>query len=166
MPSKANIKMRCLILASVLFAACGTDPTQLGNDGPDAGVPADASPDAGTPAACVPPTGGSAPTYTQLYTTYFAATTTPGHCANEKCHGDPGHNIWLCGTNKDTCFKGMVGVGLINTKTPAKSLIIDPANSPLRWVNSRGGMPADATTANNAGRDAIKAWVAACAQNN
>jgi len=166
MPAKSNITMRCLIVASVLFAACGTDPKPFGNEGPDAGVPVDAALDGGTPAACVPPTGGSAPTYSQLYTTYFAATTTPGHCANAGCHGDPGHASWLCGTNKDTCFKGMVGIGLINTKTPAKSLIVDPVKSPLSWIRPGADMPRGANTSNDAGAAAIKAWVAACAQNN
>jgi len=166
MPAKYNITMRCLIIASALVAACTADAPGVGNEAPDAGVsPADAATDAGTPAACTPPTGGTAPTFTQLYTTYFAAGT-PGHCATAGCHSDPGHAVWLCGTNKDTCFKGMVSVGLINTTNPAKSLIVDTTNSPLRWISTGGTMPKGAVVANDAGRDAVKAWVAACAQNN
>jgi len=58
------------------------------------------------PAACDPER--TAPTYTELYNKYFAVGK-PGHCATEGCHGDPGHNVWLCGTNKDMCYAGMLG---------------------------------------------------------
>lgn len=158
MPSN-NIIMRFSIIGCILLAACSSDSA---SESPDAGSPSDAS-----STACVPPTGGSALTYTQLFTTYFAPGT-PGHCANAACHGNPG-NTWTCGTTKDTCYAGMVGVGLINTTNPKASLIANTSSSPIRWVNSNpstGIMPADSTAANNAGRDAIIAWVNACAQNN
>jgi len=109
---------------------------------------------------------GPALTYTELFAKFFAPGT-PGHCATAGCHADPGHNVWLCGTTKDTCYPGMVAVGLIDPKNPTKSMIADPSLSPLTWIDPTGGnMPFDAPGPNPAGRDAILAWVAAGAQNN
>jgi len=126
----------------------------------DAAAPVDAA-----PVVCNP--NNPAPTYTQLYTKYFSVGK-PGHCAKSGCHGDPDHTTWLCGTDKNTCYNGMVTVGLINKADPLKSTIADPKRSVLVWVNPDGGfMPQDATeTPNNQGRDDIIAWVGACAQNN
>jgi hypothetical protein len=107
----------------------------------------------------------SAPTYTELYTKYFAANT-PGHCAIAECHSDPKHNIWLCGPTKDTCYSGMVSAGIIDLANPVASKIGDPRNSPINWINPNGPMPQDAPKPFPEGRDAILAWVAACAQNN
>lgn len=138
------------VLAAATIAACGSsDPA-----GPDAGGP------------CVPPPAGSAPTYSQLYTKYFAPGT-QGHCANDGCHGGTNFNIWLCGGDKDTCYHGMSTMTrlLIDTSNPQASQIGDPRNSPLIWINANGFMPADALTPFPEGRDAIQAWVAACAQN-
>ena len=124
----------------------------------DGAVPIDAQ------AACDP--DRTAPTYTELYAKYFAVGK-PGHCATEGCHGDPGHNVWLCGTNKDMCYAGMVAEKLIDKTNPLKSKIADPKNSPLKWVNPDFGfMPQDAIMEFPEGRDAIIAWVGACAQNN
>ena len=59
----------------------------------------------------------------------------------------------------------MVTVGLIDPADPTHSAIADAHRSPLVWVNPSGGnMPFDAQVANDAGRDAIAAWVAAGAQ--
>jgi len=108
---------------------------------------------------------GDAPTYGELFATYFALGT-PGHCATSGCHADPGHNVWLCGTTKESCYAGMLDVGLINEADPTHSLIADPARSPLTWINPAGGiMPLDAQGENDSGRDAIQAWVAAGARN-
>jgi len=129
-------------------------------DGPliDGGATIDAT------AACDPEK--TAPTYTELYNKYFAVGK-PGHCATEGCHGDPGHNVWLCGTNKDMCYAGMVAEKLIDKTNPLKSKIGDPKTSPLKWVNvDFGFMPQDAIMEFPEGRDAIIAWVGACAQNN
>jgi len=60
----------------------------------------------------------------------------------------------------------MVQVGLIDTARPAASMIGSASQSPLSWVNPTGDMPFDATGSFPAGRDAILAWVAACAQDN
>ena len=138
----------------VLVAACGSS----NNTTPDA-----AGPDGVAP--CVP--NASAPTYTQLYTTYFAPSTTPGHCANEGCHGTTSFNIWSCGATKDSCFRGMsTDARLVNTTNPTASRIIDPSNSPLIWFNQNGFMPADNLMPLPAAHDAILAWVNACAPNN
>lgn len=137
--------------------------------GPDAPGSVDGQP-GGADAAIDGPTvcnkANPAPTYTELYDKYFAVGK-PGHCANAGCHGDPDHNVWLCGTSKDTCYNGMVTEGLINKTNPIASKIADPKNSPLKWVNADFGfMPQDAIKAFPEGRDAIIAWVGACAQNN
>jgi hypothetical protein len=117
------------------------------------------------PARCSPPLAGSAPTYGELFERYFAANT-PGHCANGGCHGTSSFNVWSCGDRKDDCYAGMVRVGLVNPNAPRSSLLASPTQSPLSWVNPSGDMPLDATGPLAAGRDAVAAWVDACAQNN
>jgi hypothetical protein len=138
--------LRAVLAALVVVAAC-----KLESVGP--------MPDAGP---CMP--SNTAPTYTELYTKYFAADT-PGHCATSGCHLDA-LNSWACGTDKDTCYTGMVGIGLINPANPLASRIGDPQNSALSWMNINGNMPLDDIAPFPEGRDAILAWVAACAQNN
>lgn len=137
------------------------------------GSPADVQPESTAPdpsltgpapTPCVPPARGNAPTYTELFDQYFAKGT-PGHCATAGCHASPGFNVWLCGDTKDSCYAGMVGVGLIDPQHPLGSLIANPTQSPLSWINPTGSMPFDATAPLPAGRDAILAWVAACAPN-
>ena len=113
---------------------------------------------------CVPPTDGSAPTYTELYTNYFADGM-PGHCAKSGCHLTDVHG-WACGTTKDSCYQGMVGVGLVDPSNPTASVLANAKSSPLNWINPDGPMPQDAPKPFPAGRDAILAWVAACALNN
>ena len=129
--------LRYCLAVLVMVAACGTD-----DPGP-------------------PPTP---PTYTELFTKYFA-TGTPGHCANALCHFDD-RNGWACGTNKDTCYAGMVSIELINPANPKLSMIGDPKNSSITWINPNGAMPQDAIKPFPEGRDAILAWVAAGAPNN
>lgn len=126
---------------------------------PDAAPSADAA--VATP--CVPIAG--APTYTQLYNSYFARNT-EGHCAKEACHGEPNFNIWMCGATKDSCYNGMVAAGIISKTDPKASKIADATSSPLRWFRSNAAMPADRVREFPEGRDAIKAWVASCALNN
>jgi hypothetical protein len=106
----------------------------------------------------------AAPSYEELFDTYFDKGT-PGHCATSGCHADPRHNVWLC-TNRDTCYQGMVDVGLIDVAEPMRSKIADSNRSPLTWINPTSGeMPFDAQGENAAAREAIKAWVAAGAAN-
>jgi len=129
-------------------------------NGPAArGVPDDAGP------PCVPPVDNTAPTYSELFTQFFAPGT-PGHCATAGCHADPGHNEWLCGNDNASCYAGMVSIQLIDPVHGDRSMIGDPELSPLSWINPTGNMPFDATMAFPTGRDAILAWVGACAQNN
>ena len=131
----------------VVWAGCATDPTPI-----DQGPP------------CVPPAASTAPTYADLYAQYFAPGQ-PGHCANAGCHNDPGHNEWLCGPDKDSCYAGMVSIQLFDPVHGDRSMIGDPKLSPLTWINPTGNMPFDAQGAFPAGRDAILAWVAECARN-
>jgi hypothetical protein len=113
-----------------------------------------------------PPDLAPAPTYSFLYDHYFADGT-PGHCAKSGCHlGTPVVHVWVCGATKETCYAGMVRVGLVNPNDPPSSLIIDPNNSPLSWFNPNGPMPKDSPGPNPAGRDAISAWVLAGALDN
>jgi hypothetical protein len=135
-------------LVALALAACGSDTAP----GADA-----------IAKTCDP--NATAPTYTELYTRYFAANT-PGHCATAECHADPRHEAWLCGPTKDVCYNGMVQIGLINTANPIASRIADPKASPLNWFNPAGPMPADDPRPFPEGRDAILAWVNACAKNN
>jgi hypothetical protein len=114
------------------------------------------------------PDAGPPPTYTELYARYFADGT-QGHCAKAGCHGDPGHNTWLCGPTKDSCYAGMVAAGIIDPASPRASTIGDPKNSPINWVNPNGPMPFDQPSPPvpfPEGRAAIVAWVAAGAANN
>ena len=117
-------------------------------------------------AACGTDTAEPPPTYSELYTRYFAPGT-PGHCAKAGCHGDPDHQIWLCGTTKDTCYAGMTSpdAGLINTAVPRLSRIADPVNSPLSWISPNGAMPFGQPGPFPEGRDAILAWIDAGARN-
>ena len=140
--------------ALALCQGCGSaDPTPVDPSPPDAG-----------PAPCAPPADGTAPTYRELFARYFAPGT-PGHCATGHCHASPEFNVWLCGDTKDSCYTGMVQVGLISPKNPAASLLGNALQSPLTWVSPTGNMPFDAPGPFAPGRDAIVAWVAACAQN-
>ncbi|HET7544968.1 MAG TPA: hypothetical protein VFK05_34115 [Polyangiaceae bacterium] len=147
---------RALIAVSLLLGlsivACGASP--------------DAATTAGTTPESIPPSdAGPAPSYGELFATYFAPGT-PGHCATMGCHADPGHNVWRCGPTKDECYEGMLEVGLIDPARPSRSMIADAHRSPLTWINPDGGnMPLDAQLENAAGRDAIIAWVAAGARN-
>jgi hypothetical protein len=139
-----------IFLASVLLHAC---TNELGSaiepeTAPDAAIAAEAD----------------GPTYEELFDQYFAAGT-PGHCATAGCHADPGHNVWLC-ADKDSCYRGMLDVGLIDAADPTHSEIADRAHSPLTWLNPAGGnMPLDAQAENLEGRAAIEAWIAAGARN-
>ncbi|HEX4341218.1 MAG TPA: hypothetical protein VH062_35155 [Polyangiaceae bacterium] len=165
---------RAIILTLfVVCEACGADPRAVTPTEPPSTPPTDAAPTEPAPSAnppptaappCTPPPGSVAPTYTELYEKYLAKGQ-PGHCATAHCHADPDHDVWLCGDDKSSCYAGMVKVGLINPKEPLKSLIGDPTESPLSWVNPTGNMPFDGTGPFPEGRDAILAWVAACAPN-
>ena len=156
-----------IVAAAVAAAGCKKDFPEDPITDASAGVDAPAIDGAGAidaPTACNK--ANPAPTYTELYSKYFAVGK-PGHCATEGCHGQVDFNgTWRCGDAKDTCYNGMVTEGLINKTDPLKSKIADPKSSPLKWVNPDGFMPQGALMAFPEGRDAIIAWVGACAQNN
>ncbi|HEV8551565.1 MAG TPA: hypothetical protein VGQ57_21100 [Polyangiaceae bacterium] len=116
------------------------------------------------PGPCVPLEDSAAPTYHELFAEYFAPGT-PGHCATARCHANPGANDWLCGESAESCYAGMTRVGLIDLRDPRRSPIADPAHSPLAWMSPSGDMPLDAASPLPEARDAILAWVAACAPN-
>jgi hypothetical protein len=102
-------------------------------------------------------------TYSRLFARYFAQGT-PGHCSAPACHLD-GTNGWTCGTTKDICYEGMVGVNLINPADPLRSTIADPLNSSITWVNPNAVMPPDDLSPLPEARDAILEWIAAGALN-
>lgn len=141
-----------------LPTACASTPTDVpaadgGTDNEQGAVAADAG--------SAKPADDDAPTYAELYDTYFAKGT-PGHCATAGCHADPGHNVWLCGNDAETCYKGMTDMGLINPDHPEKSTIGDPKRSEITWINPTGGtMPLDAQGPNDEAKAAIEAWLAA-----
>ena len=188
---------RALVVVG-LISACGTpyrDPALPDGEakpdgtGPDARAPDSAAPDAAAPNTpapdaatadaarpdatqpCIPPSPGTAPTYTELYTSYFAPSTA-GHCATDGCHAGDNYDVWLCGATPDSCYRGMLAEGLIDPANPAASRIADPRLSPLVWINPFGPMPRDGTRAFPPGgsatiaRNQIIAWASACAQNN
>ena len=132
------------LLLSLLVTACASPPASE-----VARAPGDAS--------LLP---AQAPSYAELFDTYFARGT-PGHCATAGCHADPGHNVWLC-MDEESCYRGMVEVGLIDPAQPTRSAIVDPHRSPLTWINPRSGnMPLDAQGEDPDGKAALEAWIAA-----
>ena len=117
-----------------LPVACATEPTAVGAADGGSTSAGRAALDAGSPTG----SDADAPTYAELYDTYFAKGT-PGHCATAGCHADPGHNVWLCGNDAETCYKGMTDMGLINPSTRRSRA--SPIPSARR---SPGSMPAAA----------------------
>jgi len=140
----------------LIVAACGSS----------ANMASDAATDSAP--RCAPQNPSPVPTYTELYAKYFAVGK-PGHCATNNCHNGAGFNIWFCGDTKDACFQGMTSVvsgPLVNTANPAASLLVDPQNSPLSWINPNGPMPFDTPGPCPEGAMAIRAWINDGAKNN
>ncbi|MBX3223655.1 MAG: PQQ-binding-like beta-propeller repeat protein [Labilithrix sp.] len=105
----------------------------------------------------------AAPTWTELYAQYFGPGT-PGHCSGTGgCHTNL-RGGFKCGTNKNDCFAGLVAAGLVDPQNPTQSSLAAPGESPLVWLG--GSMPIDNPAPNPAAAAAVKAWVAAGAQNN
>jgi hypothetical protein len=151
--SSTYLPMRMILCSIALVLAAGCGKTE------------DAGPDAAPDALAMCDTTLPAMTYTQLYTSYFAKGT-PGHCAEEDCHGEVSYNSWSCGSTKDKCFDGMANFNLIDTVNPLRSRLGSTRDSPLQWISRGGAMPADDIRQFPEGRDAILAWIAACARNN
>jgi hypothetical protein len=142
---------------SILLLACsgGTAPSQGGDGGadpstdPDASAPAD--PDGGTdPSAPDAAAPSAAPTWTQIYGTYFSGTTSPGHCA--RCHS------W--GATKSAMYSHLVRDGQI---APPSAPFADPNQSYLVWLG--GNMPQDSSKPNAQAAKDLQAWAAAGAKN-
>ncbi len=143
------------LVAAVTLSGCeGLRPAEVLDD------PASGLPDAG--AGDLAP----APTWTYVYENYFGPNT-PGHCGDPRCHGSPLPRKWVCGTTAESCYAGMVKIGIINTANPTASSLVDPFNSSLVWIDpDYGSMPEDDLDPNPAGAAAVAEWVAAGAQNN
>ncbi len=123
--------------------------------------------DAGIDGAPVlPPPEGN--TWSYLYEHYFSGTSTaqtPGHCGEGRCHYNLFHGF-RCGADGNTCYAGMVGVGIVNPSDPARSRIGSFTSSPLVWVNLTGGvMPLDNAYPNPQAAADILAWLDAGATN-
>jgi len=108
-------------------------------------------------------------TWSYLYDTYFAAGTV-GHCGNAGCHQTGALGSFLCGTNKDTCYSGLVASGQVTPNAGASSPIANPAQgaSALAWFGPRavGGsivefMPRDQQLQNVRAVAALCGWVKA-----
>jgi hypothetical protein len=98
----------------------------------DAGMPADAG---STTLTCATVDGGAPQptTWTYVYNTYFAGTTTgatAGHCA--ECHTSTLAGF-ACGTDKDSCYVGLVSAGEIMPANAGASPLADPERSPAAW---------------------------------
>ena len=121
------------------------------------------APDTGSDAGAGPVAdAGPPPTWTALYNQYFGPGT-PGHCSGTGgCHTNV-RGGFKCGTDKDTCYAGLVAASLIDVNDPAQSTLAIPGASPLAWFG--GGMPIDNPAPNPAAAAAIEAWVAAGAPN-
>lgn len=126
----------------------------------DAGAQVDASAPDGDAAPDAAPgaDAGPAPTWTQIYAQYVGPGT-PGHCSGTGgCH-TTSRGGFKCGTTKADCYAGMVQSGLVTPASGAQSPIGIVGQSPLAWLG--GGMPLDNDALNPAAAAAVKAWVAA-----
>jgi hypothetical protein len=105
---------------------------------------------------------GPAPTWTELYATYFGPGT-PGHCSGTGgCHTNQ-RGGFKCGANKNECYAGLVAAELVMPLQPAASPLGVEGESPIAWFG--GGMPLDNPVPNAAAKAAVKAWLAAGAKN-
>jgi len=142
----------------VVYGLHNGNPIDAGPAEPDAGQ---ATPDAST---AVDASG--APTWTQLYATYFGPGTL-GHCSGTGgCHTNVRRGF-KCGTSKSECYAGLVTAGLVTPATPSASPLGIPGQSPLSWLG--GGMPIDDPAPDPVASDqaaaAVRAWIAAGAKN-
>jgi hypothetical protein len=125
----------------------------------DAGpAPVDAGP-APVDAGPAPVDAGPSVTWTTIYEEAFAPGT-PGHCGNSGCH-ETSKAGFACGTTAASCLSGMIAKGLLDPANPTASTLGSSASSPLSWVSTNGGMPADNQASEpKLGAD-IVAWVKA-----
>ena len=157
------------LLGALSIACSPSSPAEPAFD-PQVTFPEQAAAPAPTAAADAAPSlpAPKGNTWSYLYATYFAGTSaaaTPGHCGASRCHLNTFHGF-RCGPDGNTCYAGMVGVGLINPAQPTSSLIGQTNNSPLVWTDPANGiMPLDEAKPNPQGAADILAWLDAGATN-
>jgi len=114
--------------------------------------------------------------WTYVFDTYFAGTLplgegtgTAGHCA--ECHSAT-LGGFRCGTDKDTCYLGLINAGQITPDAAAGSAIGDPLRSPLAWFGNPDTppgvyafMPEDQPVRNARAVAAVCGWLQAGARN-
>ncbi|HEY8926528.1 MAG TPA: hypothetical protein VIU64_19230, partial [Polyangia bacterium] len=111
------------LLSAPVDGGAGGSGGSGGTGGSDGGVP---------PTLTCATVDGGAPqptNWTYVYNTYFAGTTTSataGHCA--ECHASM-LGGFTCGSDKDTCYGGLVSVGQITPASPGTSPLADPERS-------------------------------------
>ena len=165
-------------VVSMLVAACSLGSVAVPESPPAPSGPASVTPmeagarpidgavaeaDAAPPPRTLPPPMGN--TWSYLYGTYIAGASSPGHCGKAGCHQKVFHGF-KCGEDKDTCYAGLVAVGVVNPSAPARSTLVDPAASVLYWVNPDTGiMPLDNAHADDQAAADFTAWVLASATN-
>ncbi|HXU63931.1 MAG TPA: malectin domain-containing carbohydrate-binding protein [Polyangia bacterium] len=146
-----------------------------GGSGGSTGTGGSGGADAGTPPTltCATVDGGAPqPTsWTYVYNTYFAGTTTgstAGHCS--ECHASALAGF-TCGADKDSCYTGLVGAGQITPASPGTSPMADPERSPLAWFGRPtpppgvlAFMPTDLVVRNPPAVAAVCGWVQAGAR--
>ena len=103
----------------------------------------------------------SGPTWTTIYGSYFAAGSM-GNCGAGGCHSSS-KSGFKCGSDKTTCYNGLVSSGYLTPSTPTSSPIADTQQSCLTWFG--GNMPPSGGSSSKAKSD-ITAWLAAGGQNN
>src|SRR6185295_4206675 len=146
----------------------GSGGTGGGSGGSDGGA------DGPPPTLTCATVDGGAPqptTWTYVYSTYFAGTTTgatPGHCS--ECHNSVLAGF-LCGPDKDTCYAGLVSAGKITPANPTASPLADPEQSSLAWFGRPttppgvlAFMPTDLVVRNAPAVAALCGWVQAGAR--
>lgn len=130
--------------------------------------------DGGSPTLTCATVDGGAPqptSWTYVYTTYFAGTTTgatAGHCS--ECHSSALAGF-ACGADKDSCYAWLVSAGKITPASPTSSPLADPDQSCLAWFGRPttppgviAFMPTDLVVRNAPAVAALCGWVQAGAR--
>jgi hypothetical protein len=157
MPKLVDFCALAVAIVSSSLCACASAPTA--NDGSSqGGLGGDAGADAAVDKT----------KWSYVYATYFSDQATVGGCGRATCHGARERGGFLCGTTKESCFAGLTtnvlsayGRPLVDTNSPATSLLVDPTTSPLAWFNGTGLMPEDAPHPNDTAKAEILVWIQA-----
>ena len=154
----------------------GTDPQTMNGDAADAGSTNNGGTDGGSANKTDAGSGGkdagssgmdgsvvTGPTWTTIYGSYFAASSA-GRCGSSGCHSSS-RGGFKCGSDKTTCYQGLVSSGYLDTSNPTASALVDKNNTCLAWVSNAGNMPPNVGTDTKATAD-ITAWLEAGGTNN